>query len=781
MRLLSEAEYIGQDQGKYFYELEKKHLLCLQRVAQKVYRVTVLKNKVWRLDKTWSVAFGQEDIPYEGLDRELLPNYRDGNYKNNTITFSNCEIKIHTNPLRLVWYYKGNEVLSDRPTGSYFYHNESHRHQHHIAHAEGNHYFGLGEKCGPLEKSGRNFEMKNLDAMGYDAEFTDPLYKHVPFFIGKTKECSYGIFYDNFAESRFKMVSEMDNYHKPYITYEAFDGDLDYYVVLGSEVKDVTETFSWLCGKTFFGPKWSLGYSGSTMSYTDSPNAQERMGEFLNNLETHKIPCNSFQLSSGYTSIGDNRYVFNWNRDKFPTPIDFTNSYAEKNIHVCANVKPVLLRDHPKYNEAKDYFIKDSEYNVPQVSIFWGDWGSHIDFTNPDARSWWKKNLKGSLFDFGIHSVWNDNNEYEIWDENARNSQGIPHSCTRPVQTLLMMKTSLDAQKKNQPLKRPWGISRAGMPGMQRYVQTWSGDNTTEWKSLRFNLQMGLSMSLSGIYNIGHDVGGFAGPKPEAELLLRWVQQGVFHPRFTIHSWNSDNTVTEPWMYPEILDDVREAIELRYELMPYLYNLFYFSHEEFRPIITPTFYHFEEDPETMKACDDFMLGENLLVATIVEKDQKERAIYLPQNKYGWLDYHTGEFHNSGEKIFQNVELSSIPLFAQGGSIIPSGARDAESAITGGSIRKLKLFPVPGDFKTSYRLFEDDGESYRYKEEGFKLFDFSFKGDSEKISLDFKSQGKMKLNFDHFDIEIIPDDKRPLIINGKLCEDRKALIQEVKNG
>lgn len=767
MKLIESSKYIGSDQGKYFFELDKKHLLSIQRVGQKVYRVTILKNKIWRLDKTWSVAFGQEDIPFQGLDRELLPNYKDGKYKDSKISFSNCEILVESNPLRIKWNYKGKNLFEDRPTGAYYINTEGHRHQHFIHHNEGTKYFGMGEKSGHLDRTGRTFENKNLDAMGYDAETTDPLYKHIPFYIGKTQENSYGIFHDNFSISRYKFLSEIDNYHRPYVSYEANDGDIDYYVIVGREIKDITETFSWLTGKTFFGPRWSLGYSGSTMSYTDSSNAQDRMNEFLENIEEKNVLCNSFQLSSGYTSIGEKRYVFNWNRDKFPAPGKFVSNYLEKNINICANVKPVLLRDHPKYDEAKEYFIKDSEYNVPQISIFWDDWGSHIDFTNPDARSWWKKNLKENLFDFGIHSVWNDNNEYEIWDENARNHQGVPHSLTRPVQTLLMAKTSLQAQKKNQPKQRPWGISRAGMPGMQRYVQTWSGDNTTDWKTLKFNLYMGLSMSLSGVYNVGHDVGGFAGPKPEPELLLRWIQQGIFHPRFTIHSWNSDNTVTEPWMYDEILPLVQEAINFRYQLMPYLYNLLYKAHKDFTPIIAPTFYYFEEDSKTFLENTEFMLGENLLVATVLEKDASTRILYLPESETGWVDFHTGDFFEGAQEVSVNVTPSSIPLFAKGGSIIPLGEANQRAALDGGDKRILCLFPGVKDFRSNFNLFEDDGISYGHQEDKFKMFEFDFSGDKDKLTLNYSTRGDFETLYPGFEIKLPSNEKRKLFVNGNV--------------
>ncbi len=183
--------------------------------------------------------------------------------------------------------------------------------------------------------------------------------------------------------------------------------------------------------------------------------------------------------------------------------------------------------------------------------------------------------------DYGIEATWNDNNEFEIWDDAARvdlNGEGGAMACLRPVQSLAMMRASRLAQTAHAPMKRPFLISRSGGPGMQRYVQTWTGDNRTSWETLRYNLRMGHGLSLSGIFNFGHDVGGFAGPTPEHELLLRWIEQGIYWPRLTIHSWNDDGSATEPWMYPEILPSVRAALNWRERLIPLLYTLMWRAH-----------------------------------------------------------------------------------------------------------------------------------------------------------------------------------------------------------
>ena len=122
-----------------------------------------------------------------------------------------------------------------------------------------------------------------------------------------------------------------------------------------------------------------------------------------------------------------------------------------------------------------------------------------------------------------------------------------------------MTRASFEETAAFVPHERPYSITRAGCPGVQRYAQTWSGDNTTSWETLRWNLRTGLQMGLSGMANVGHDVGGFAGPVPEPELLVRWAQAGALHPRFIMNSWKACGTVTCPWMHASALPAVRRA------------------------------------------------------------------------------------------------------------------------------------------------------------------------------------------------------------------------------
>lgn len=205
-------------------------------------------------------------------------------------------------------------------------------------------------------------------------------------------------------------------------------------------------------------------------------------------------------------------------------------------------------------------FVWDTDYDKPSVMRFWsaggGDHanGSYFDFTTAAAWEFWTKGVS-ALLDMGIESIWNDNNEFGIHDDEHSYALhgGTPVGVAgRTLQTFLMAKCSHDAIIAKHPKRRPFLVTRSGSPGIHRYVSmSWSGDNTTSWSTLKHNIPTGIGAGLSLLPFYGHDVGGFYGPRPSPELFVRWTQNGIWHPRFTIHSWKEEG-ISEPWMYPEV-------------------------------------------------------------------------------------------------------------------------------------------------------------------------------------------------------------------------------------
>jgi alpha-glucosidase len=702
---------------------EQGHLAHIFVLEDDIIRVMVLPGGQLDMPRTWAIAPGLDDVPPEGRDRFDLSGFSPPAFSQSlgddtlTIETSHIRLTVRLAGLFCAWDIEidgeWRRVARDRQTQAYNLGYWDGAVRHYLQRDPGERYYGLGERAGELNRAGQRYEMRNIDAMGYSARTTDPLYKHTPFVITRREDgACYGLFYDTLSDCAFDLGRELDNYHGAYRGFSAMHGDLDYYFMAGPRLDQVTRRFTWLTGRPAFLPRWSLGYSGSTMSYTDAPDAQARMAEFLERCAEHDICCDSFHLSSGYTSIGPKRYVFHWNREKFPDPAAFARSYADQGVRLCANIKPCLLRDHPRLEEARTLGLLVSDPDgEPAWVQFWDEVGAYLDFTNPKTLAWWKDGVTTALLDVGIASTWNDNNEFEIWTGHAvANGFGQPFEArkAKPLQTMLMIQASRQAQIAHAPGKRPFLVSRSGAAGLQRYVQTWSGDNFTSWETLKYNIKMGLGLALSGVSNTGHDIGGFSGPAPDAELLARWAGFGIFMPRFSIHSWNDDGTVNEPWMHPEATPFVRDLIKLRLMLAPYLYTLLHAYHRDYEPVIRPTFYDFPDDPACLAENDEMMLGANLLAAPVVEPGATEREVYLPAGA-GWFDVWSGALHDGGGSVRLPAPWDRPPMLAREGSAIPVNLAEQHFARPADE-RGFWVFPHRGEGVFAAESFEDDGES-----------------------------------------------------------------------
>jgi alpha-glucosidase len=504
------------------------------------------------------------------------------------------------------------------------------------------------------------------------------------------------------------------------------------------------------------------------MSLTDAPNAQARLSEFIRLANRNGIPLSAFHFGSGYSSIGPRRYVFTWNRGKFPDPARLVGEFERARIRLVANIKPCLLDDHPAFAgiAARGAFV-NAAGGTPAISQFWDGRGAHVDFTHREGVRWWQTSLARELLAYGIGG-WNDNNEYEIWDEAAASAgfgRPIPIARSRPLHSLLMTRATYEAQALHFPDERVFTVTRAGPPGIQRYAQTWSGDNTTSWHTLRWNIRMGLGMSLSGMFNTGHDVGGFAGPVPDAELLVRWVQSATFSPRFIMNSWKIGGAVNTPWLHPGVTPIVRDWIRLRYRLLPYLYSLYWRAAQFGEPMLRPPFYEFDDDPRAFADSDDFMLGPNLLVASVVAPGQRERSVYLPAGPAGWVDFWTGKHIGAGRTHVAPAPLERIPLFVPAGAMIPTTDTADMLRLHDEPSRALRIFPGRGRGSSTFTLYEDDGLSHRHRAGDHAQIECMLEWTDRAVRVHARKRGGFVLPYEALRVVLPPGEKWRLRLSG----------------
>ncbi len=679
------------------------------------------------------------------------------------------KVIVEKNPFRICVYDKEGTLLHADIVDLGYQEDSNHRRIHTSEISSEDCFYGFGEKSGELNKAEKFMNMCPKDAMGYNPKETDSLYKHIPFYIklNRGNHKAVGYFYHNTYECDFNMGRERSNYWRLHSRYRTDGGDIDLFFIAGPSMRKVVERYTFLTGRSALLPRYALGYLGSSMYYSElEADSDDAIVNFTDMARKQGFPIDGFQLSSGYctqdTAEGSKRCVFTWNHKRFKDPKDFFLQMKERGVTVSPNVKPGILLVHPYMDEmkAKDMFVKASDSEEPGLGTWWGGKGVFVDFTNPKTRAMWKTYLKEHVLRYGTNSVWNDNCEYDsIVDQDCRccfEGKGGSIGQLKSVMSELMCHITAEAILEEEGNTRPFIVCRSGHSGIQRYAQTWAGDNYTCWDTLKYNIATILGMGLSGVANHGCDIGGFAGHAPEAELLVRWVQNGIFQPRFSIHSQNDDNTVTEPWMYSEVTDDVRRAMELRYRLSPYLYSLVARAHEKGLPIMEAMCSAFQHDEKCYDESVNFMFGDSLLVANVVEKGAKTRSVYLPGG-VNFYDYGTREKYTGGQTIEIPVTLSSIPMFLKSGALIPMALNKIDNLMTqqATGIKLLCVADADGEFV----LYEDDGVSMDYEKGAYLKTEISMTVGAHTV-LTFTHTGSYETKVEDICIDMLCGEKAP---------------------
>lgn len=710
------------------------------------------------------------DALFEGERRRVKPLKPDLEQSEKKLVFRTASLRLELdkNPFCLRLYdAAGRELLSGVP-GRTFQRDENGRVRHYSRMEEDDCFYGFGEKTGKLNKNMETLREKASDAMGYDPEKADTLYKHIPFGIrlNRATKQAVGLFYHNFYESVFNLGREKSNYWPRYWSWQADGGDIDLFLIGGGSIKRILDHYTMLTGRPALLPKRALGYQASSMYYPELKQDCDRaILDFVGTAEQEGFPLDGFHLSSGYTAQESGRCVFTWNRERFPDPDAFFRKMEEKGAPVVPNVKPGVLASHPRFSEFRDQgvFLKDRHFpEQPALGNWWGGCGAFWDYTSSDARAVWKRNLIDSVLAHRTDSVWNDNCEYDsVQDGDALadfDGEPVPAEALRPVMSNLMCKLAAEAVEACRPGTRPYIVCRSGCSGIQRYAQTWCGDNRTDWKSLKYSVPILLGMGLSGQPAEGADIGGFAGPAPEEELFVRWVQNGIFQPRFSIHSASSDNTVTEPWMYSGSKELIRKAMQLRYRLTPYLYSALREAALTGMPMMRAEVLEFQEDEAVYDESFHFLLGRDLLVAGVLDQGVTSQRVYLPAG-CRWYDVNDRFCpYEGGQTVTVPVSLETIPLFLREGAILPL-AENRIMNMERDPVTDLRLVLAPGREERKFTLYDDDGRTTAYQRGEFRSTEITMHG-SETVEACFRALGNYPDPVERVTVEMLHPEGSP---------------------
>lgn len=589
-------------------------------------------------------------------------------------------------------------------------------------------YYGLGEKGGDLNKKGCYTENFNTD----DPETDDDsitYYKTIPFYVALKEEATYGIFFDNSFRSYFDMGKEMGDR----IFFGAIGGQIQYYFIPGENIKEVVKNYTALTGRMEMPPLWSLGYQQCRFSYF----SQEEVRELVKTFEEKDIPLDVVYLDIDYM---DGFRVMTFKTPNFDDAAGLISDLKEKGIRTITIIDPGVKVDEEydvfKRGKEGNHFTKKLDGEIFIGAVWPGD-SAFPDFSNKDCREWWKSELKKFISEHGMDGIWNDMNEPCVFNNDHKtmletclhNSDNgvIEHKEFHNRYGFEMSRCSKEAQEELHPNERGFSMTRATYAGGQRYSSVWTGDNMSLWSQMRMSISMNANLGISGFSFVGNDVSGF-GLDSSEELFIRWMEMGPFIPIFRNHS-NMYTRRQEPWAFGQRAEKIaKKSIELRYELLPYIYDLYYISHKEGLPIFRPMIMAYEKDMNLLNMREQFMLGENMIVAPVLYEGERSKTVYLP--KGSWFNYFTSEKLQGGKWYKLPCELDEILVFVKEGSIIPTYNKKFRNVKERPKNILLKVF---GENAKGFH-YNDDGHTMEYLEGKYTYMDIKVVDGKEELKL-----------------------------------------------
>jgi len=609
------------------------------------------------------------------------------------------------------------------------------------------HVYGIPEHADSLSlkdtSTSEPYRLYNVDIFEYETDSRLPMYGVIPFMVAHKVGISAGIFWVNGADTYVDV--KKDEEHNEKVLNSKIDtkthwisenGIVDIVIMIGENPTEITKSYSLLSGNVQLPQLFSLGYHQCRWNYND----EEDVLTITENMDKYDIPYDVIWLDVEYT---DSKKYFTWKKELFPDPERMLNKLDETGRTLVAIIDPHLKTGYEISDavQSKDIGFMNKDGDIFKGHCWPGE-SVWIDTFNPKSWDYWTslfKNGTSLAGDATNFHIWNDMNEPSIFSgpetsspKDIINYGDLEIRSDHNIYGLTFHEATYHALTERFVNKRPFILTRAYYSGSQRSAAMWTGDNMSKWEYLKISIPMVLTSNVAGMPFAGADVGGFFG-NPSKELLTRWYQTGIFYPFFRAHA-HIDSRRREPWVPGEpYTSHIRDALNIRYGLLPLIYTKFYESSITGVPVVNPLFYEVPENPKTFEIEDEFFFG-TLLVKPVTDEGATSVDIYLPNDEV-YYDYETYQiFQGEG---YHKVEapLNKIPILIKGGSITPRKDRYRRSS------KLMKYDPytliIAADSNGSAKgtLYIDDGETFDYEHGDFLYIDFKLENGELKATVE----------------------------------------------
>lgn len=728
--------------------------------------------EVFRVRASWNGKFeAQENLMVINYNWPLVNVKVTDKNDHFLVTTAKLNVRLYKKPFKIVVYDANGKLLSSDLEGISKQGNA-------VAvskkMAADEHFFGFGERMDFMDRRSKKVTLnvgrgKGLPHAIGAYNILEANYCPVPFFMS-TK--GYGIFMHNSFATEWDMgAAQIDRY-----SFKAVDGELDYYFIYGPNFPNILNNYTSITGKSPMLPQFALGlhagtYSGGTWGHEEKT-SDNYVVQLAKKYRELGIPVDLFWLDSTWRLFGENggkgATSFEW-RETFKNPKGmFDSLYA-------MNYKMVGLHIRPRFDNAKKLNLLDQArakgYTYPEN----GKPGEFVNFFDTTAVKWWWDNGVKRVADLGAKFLKTDEgsafgalaNESEKVGPTGKEAEKLHN-----LFPIAYAKAPFKAFEKANGF-RGLNQTREGYAGIQRYPYIFAGDWPSEWQYFAPVIKAGLNVGLSGVGTWAHCMGGFE-HTADPELYMRWVQFGMFSPVALVFGMDHPG-YKEPWKYgDDALKNFKKYDLLRYRLFPYLYTTMHQQYQTGVPIMRALVLDNQDDENVYEIADQYMFGDNMMIAPVTTKGAITRSVYLPKGI--WFNYWTNEKYEGKTNQHVVAPIDTLPIFIKGGSIIPMQPEMRYAGEKPVDVITLAIFPYA---KSSYDLYEDDNLSLNYQKGNFAKTKITsnLTGKSLAINID-QPIGQFKPTVHTYLTEIRWTEKVPnsIIENGKKVELVNAKVE-----
>ena len=593
--------------------------------------------------------------------------------------------------------------------------------------------YGGGARALGMNRRGNRLQLYNRAHYGYETH--SELMNYTMPIIMSSKQ--YMVHFDNAPIGFLDLDSKGDNTLK----YETISGRKTYQVIVGDSWLDLIDNYTDLTGKQPLLPRWALGNFSSRFGYHSQKEVEMTIDKFKEDeIPVDAIIIDLYWFGKEIKGTMGNLEVF---KDSFPDFEGMVRKLSHKGIKTITVTEPFILTTSKKWDEAfkEDILAKDSIGKPATYDFYFGNTGL-IDIYKPEGEQWFWNIYKG-LANKGIAGVWGDLGEPEVhpeWVQHHTGSANEVHNIYGHDWARLVY----EGYNRDFPNTRPFILMRAGYSGTQRYgMIPWSGDVNRTWGGLQSQPEIALQMGMQGLAYMHSDLGGFAGANLDDELYVRWMQYGVFNPIYRPHA--QEEVASEPVFRSDKAKALaKEAIELRYKLLPYNYNLVYENNQSGKPLMRPLLFEEPNNPDLYNYSKTYLWGNDILVSPVLKASKTEQEVYFPKDNV-WFDFYTDEKIQGGQTKSVQLKENSIPTYVRAGAFIPKANVVQTTEDYKDVYYDIDYYHDASVLTSSRKIYNDDGKSSTaIGDENYEILNFEM--NTNGSVLEFKITDEIGKNF-----------------------------------